>query len=194
MAGFESLHEIVRTRIKAAVAPVSKPHRRAGQQRRSVNPVDLPTFPPGKLVGRVAVFDVPGTGADGIETVLRPGCFAEALRSTENTVACVMHAEDEGFLGSVYNQTLRLWQDNEGLMCEIVLPNNRLGRLVALCVHRGRIRGMSFYSQGMRCTFNEDRTKRVVHEVERLVDVSVAQPAAFPQTSLKWAPTFGTGR
>ena len=156
--------------------------------------VDVPQVHPGKLVGRAAVFDVPGVGVDGITTILKPGCFTKALSRSENVVACAMHQEDEAFLGSLYNGTLRLWQDDRGLMAEIILPNNRLGRRIALCVFYGLFRGMSFHGQAMECKLSKDGTRRVVHEVARLVDVGPARPAAFPQTSIRWAPTFGNGR
>jgi HK97 family phage prohead protease len=148
---------------------------------------------PGKLVGRVACYDTPGIDANGVINIIKPHAFTDALKSGENVLALVGHNQ-ECFLGSVYNGTLKLTEDPEGVLAEITLPNNALGRAIALAVFYRRLTGMSFYGQSMQFTSNEAGTLRTIYAIDRLVDVGPARPPAFKATTCRWAPTFGDGR
>jgi HK97 family phage prohead protease len=137
------------------------------------------------LVGHAAVF---GEWADimGLfrEQIAR-GAFARALAERQDVVARWEHRYDT-ILGRTSSGTLRLSEDDIGLVAEIDIPDTTLGADLRALVKRGDVRGMSFEfglardGRGERWA-GDDRT---IVEVERLYDVSAVINPAYEGTDV----------
>lgn len=79
----------------------------------------------------------------GFYETIAPGAFTRTLKSRNEIKAFLNHNSDI-VLGSTRAGTLRLEQDDKGLLAEISLPNSEWGRSVAEATRRGDISGMSF--------------------------------------------------
>lgn len=79
----------------------------------------------------------------GFYETIAPGAFTRTLKARNEVKAFLNHNSDI-VLGSTRAGTLRLTQDDKGLLAEIDLPNSEWGRSVAEATRRGDISGMSF--------------------------------------------------
>ena len=129
------------------------------------------------LRGYAAVFNSPSQPLPFIETI-QPGAFRDSLKS-RNDVKLLWNHDTGTVLGSTRAGTLRLMEDERGLMVEADLPDTQAGRDAAYLIKRGDVTAFSF---GFRipsggdewANANERLLKRVnVHEVS----VGVAFPA-----------------
>jgi HK97 family phage prohead protease len=129
------------------------------------------------LRGYAAVFNSPSQPLPFIETIER-GAFADSLKS-RNDVKLLWNHDTSTVLGSTRAGTLRLMEDERGLLVEADLPDTQAGRDAATLIQRGDVTAFSF---GFRIpaggdvwrSANERVLKRVnVHEVS----VGVAFPA-----------------
>ena len=129
------------------------------------------------LRGYAAVFNSPSQPLPFIETIER-GAFADSLKS-RNDVKLLWNHDTGIVLGSTRAGTLRLMEDERGLLVEADLPDTQAGRDAAVSIQRGDVTAFSF---GFRIpaggdvwrSANERILKRVnVHEVS----VGVAFPA-----------------
>jgi HK97 family phage prohead protease len=129
------------------------------------------------LRGYAAVFNSPSEPLPFIETI-QPGAFRDSLKS-RNDVKLLWNHDTSTVLGSTRAGTLRLMEDERGLMVEADLPDTQAGRDAATLIKRGDVTAFSF---GFRipsggdewANANERLLKRVnVHEVS----VGVAFPA-----------------
>jgi HK97 family phage prohead protease len=129
------------------------------------------------LRGYAAVFNSPSQPLPFIETIQR-GAFKDSLKS-RNDVKLLWNHDTSTVLGSTRAGTLRLMEDERGLMVEADLPDTQAGRDAATLIKRGDVTAFSF---GFRipsggdewANANERLLKRVnVHEVS----VGVAFPA-----------------
>jgi HK97 family phage prohead protease len=102
-----------------------------------------------KIVGYAAVFNSPsepipiGNRDKGFREIIRPGAFAESLRSTSPIFALLEHSQT-AVLGSTQSGTLRLYEDRRGLRYEIDPPNTEAGRDAVELIRRRDIQGSSF--------------------------------------------------
>ena len=129
------------------------------------------------LRGYAAVFNSPSQPLPFIETIQR-GAFKDSLKS-RNDVKLLWNHDTSTVLGSTRAGTLRLMEDERGLLVEADLPDTQAGRDAATLIQRGDVTAFSF---GFRipaggdewANANERLLKRVnVHEVS----VGVAFPA-----------------
>jgi uncharacterized protein len=129
------------------------------------------------LRGYAAVFNSPSQPLPFIETI-QPGAFRDSLKS-RNDVKLLWNHDTSTVLGSTRAGTLRLIEDERGLLVEADLPDTQAGRDAATLIQRGDVTAFSF---GFRipaggdswANANERVLKRVnVHEVS----VGVAFPA-----------------
>ena len=129
------------------------------------------------LRGYAAVFNSPSQPLPFIETIER-GAFADSLKS-RNDVKLLWNHDTSTVLGSTRAGTLRLIEDERGLLVEADLPDTQAGRDAATLIQRGDVTAFSF---GFRipaggdvwASASERLLKRVnVHEVS----VGVAFPA-----------------
>jgi uncharacterized protein len=129
------------------------------------------------LRGYAAVFNSPSQPLPFIETIQR-GAFRDSLKS-RNDVKLLWNHDTSIVLGSTRAGTLRLMEDERGLLVEADLPSTQAGKDAAISISRGDVTAFSF---GFRipaggdewANANERLLKRVnVHEVS----VGVAFPA-----------------
>jgi HK97 family phage prohead protease len=129
------------------------------------------------LRGYAAVFNSPSQPLPFIETIQR-GAFKDSLKS-RNDVKLLWNHDTSVVLGSTRAGTLRLMEDERGLLVEADLPSTQAGKDAAISISRGDVTAFSF---GFRipaggdewANANERLLKRVnVHEVS----VGVAFPA-----------------
>jgi HK97 family phage prohead protease len=92
--------------------------------------------------GYAAVFDSPSEPLPFIERIA-PGAFKRSLRSRNEIKMFVNHNMDR-VLGSTRAGTLRLSEDEKGLLVEADLPNTTDGRDLSVLLERGDVSSMSF--------------------------------------------------
>ena len=117
------------------------------------------------------------------ETIL-PGAFTRTLRSRNEIKAFVNH-DTNMVIGSTRAKTLRLTQDERGLLAEIDLPDTTYGRDLAVSVQRGDVSGMSFgfYVPKGGDSWNADYTERTVSEIALFEVSPVTGFPAYRQTT-----------
>lgn len=140
---------------------------------------------PGTLVGHAAIYNALSEELwPGVREIIRPGAFDASLNRGDEVVALFNH-DVSLLLGRRSAGTLRLREDDRGLVYEIMLPDTTAGRDVATLVARGDLRHSSFafipelvraYTQGI---------SEVVRA--RLLDVSPVVYPAYPQTDVTLA-------
>ena len=127
--------------------------------------------------GYAAVFDSPSEPLPFIERIA-PGAFKRSLRSRNEIKMFVNHNMDR-VLGSTRAGTLRLSEDEKGLLVEADLPNTTDGRDLSVLLERGDVSSMSFGftvpPKGDK--WSEDGMERTLTQV-RLHEVSVV--TGFP--------------
>lgn len=132
--------------------------------------------------GYAAVFNSPSEPLPFTETIA-PGAFRRSLNSGREVRAFVNHDMGQ-VLATTKNDSLRLSEDDRGLLVEAQLPNTTAGRDLAELVRTGTVHSMSFGFSVPRGgdTWSEDRTSRELREVI-LHEVSVVTGfPAYPDT------------
>jgi HK97 family phage prohead protease len=113
---------------------------------------------------------------------IAPGAFNETLSSGADVKLYYNHDASMP-LARTKSGTLRLRSDRNGLAFEAQLPETTLGNDVRALLERGDLTGeMSFGFFVNEDSWNKDRTQRLVRKAT-LVEVSIVQDAAYPQTS-----------
>lgn len=79
----------------------------------------------------------------GFTEYIAPGAFTRTLKARNEVKAFLNHNTDI-VLGSTRAGTLKLAQDEKGLLAQISLPDTTAGRDLAVSVQRGDVSGMSF--------------------------------------------------
>lgn len=114
--------------------------------------------------------------------VIAPGAATRSLRSRNNIKAFVNH-DTNLVIGSTRAGTLRLSEDDKGVLAEIHLPDTSYGRDLAVSVQRGDVSGMSFGFSVVKDKWSEDYTNRTIAEM-RVHEVSpVTGFEAYTQTT-----------
>jgi hypothetical protein len=142
--------------------------------------------------GYAAVFDSPSDDLGGFRETIAPGAFARTLaergRSGRSPIKMFQNHNWDIVLASTYGKapTLRLSEDDRGLLVDADLPDNEWGRPVRDAVVRGDISSMSFgFNVAARSgeEWDADRTNRRLTEL-KLWEVSpVTAWPAYPATS-----------
>ncbi len=149
---------------------------------------------PAQLVGNAAVFEKPPVIADswygGLweESVAR-GAFKKTIKEAD--VRALWNHDPNIVLGRNKAGTLKLSEDETGLLAEMTPPDNEWGRPILDAVRRGDVSGMSIAFQVVRDEWTQpDRAKepkalrkRKMLEL-KLLDVSPVTYPAFPQTDI----------
>jgi hypothetical protein len=139
---------------------------------------------PPKLVGYAAKFGVWSEDLGGFREQLAPGAFDKVLQGQPDVRLLVNH---EGMvLARSTKGTLTLSTDAVGLRVEAELPAHAAA--LAEAVKRGDMDQMSFgfrvASGGSVWNLDTDPAERTITEVEELLDVSVVNFPAYPQTEV----------
>jgi HK97 family phage prohead protease len=136
-----------------------------------------------EIVGHAAVFNrETNIGGWFIESVA-PGAFRRAI--AEDDVRSLFNHDPNLILGRNRAGTLKLSEDDTGLMTTTTPPDVTYARDLLVSIERGDVSGMSF---GFRVTKQEwdesgDIVKRKILEVE-LFDISPVTYPAYPQTDV----------
>jgi HK97 family phage prohead protease len=120
----------------------------------------------------------------GFYESIAPGAFTRTLKSRNEIKAFVNH-DTNMVIGSTRAGTLRLTQDDKGLLAEIDLPDTSYGRDLSVSVKRGDASGMSFGFNVPKGgdTWSDDGQQRTLNEIA-LAEVSpVTGFPAYRQTS-----------
>lgn len=130
------------------------------------------------FAGYAAVFNSWSADLGGYKEQIAPGAFTRSLNAVANgrwDVKMFLNHNDSIVLGSTKARTLRLTQDDRGLLAEATLPDNEWGRPVRDAVKRGEISSMSFGfvidNPKSGQSYNDTRTERTIHDL-RLFEVS----------------------
>jgi len=138
------------------------------------------------LSGYAAVFYDPTDAGtefelfDGFVERILPGAFSAAM--VHDDVRALFNHSPDMILGRNKAGTLRLKEDNVGLLYEIDLPPTQVGRDVAASVDRGDVTGSSFAFQIQE---QNRRTTNAGIDVRELCQVSLFDvgPCSFPAYS-----------
>lgn len=132
--------------------------------------------------GYAAVFDSWSADLGGFRETIKPGAFTKSINSAANGSADVkmfLNHNQDVVLASTKAKTLRLAQDERGLLAEASLPDSVWGHPVAEAIKRGDISSMSFgfaipgkrSDGGLAQEWSTDHKERTLNEV-RLFEVS----------------------
>lgn len=131
--------------------------------------------------GYAAVFDSPSDDLGGFRETVRPGTFSKTLRERRGQVMLWNHNIDIP-LASTRGRTLRLAEDDRGLLVEADLPDSPAGQNAATAIRRGDVSAMSFGFTVTRDAWSPDHKTRELIEV-RLLEVSPVVWPAYPATT-----------
>ena len=130
-----------------------------------------------RFSGYAAVFNSDSEPLPFTERIL-PGAFKRSLKS-RNEVKMFMNHNMDIVLASTRSKTLKLIEDDRGLLAEAILPDTSAGRDLAVLMKRGDVHSMSFGfsvpSKGDK--WNAEGTVRELKEI-RLHEVSIV--TGFP--------------
>lgn len=113
---------------------------------------------------------------------IAPGAFNETLSSGADVKLYYNHDASMP-LARTRSKTLTLRSDRNGLAFSAELPDTTLGRDIKTLLERGDLTGeMSFGFFVVEDSWSKDRSQRLVKKAQ-LVEVSIVQDAAYPQTS-----------
>jgi uncharacterized protein len=107
---------------------------------------------------------------------IAPGAVTRSLKSRNEIKAFVNH-DTNLVIGSTRAGTLRLTDDERGVLADIDLPDVTYARDLAENVRVGNVSGMSFGFSVVKDKWSEDYSERTIHEL-RLHEVSVV--TGFP--------------
>jgi HK97 family phage prohead protease len=128
------------------------------------------------IVGHVAVFNREANIGGWFSESVAPGAFARAI--AEDDVRSLFNHDPSLLLGRNRAGTLKLSEDEQGLLSTTVPPDTSYARDLLVSIERGDVSQMSFAFRVLREEWDEtaDMLKRKILEVE-LFDVS---PVTFP--------------
>ena len=167
---------------------MSKPIAREGQEVRAFTAefrVDGEGDVP-KIVGYAAVFNSRSEDIGFWEELyeeIEPGAFAETI-GKDDVVANINH--DSSFLlGRNTSGTLKLSEDDKGLLVDIETPDTTFARDLVTSIRRKDITGMSFAFRVLDSEFKKRDGKyiRILQRVQ-LFDVSVVAFPAYKDTDV----------
>jgi HK97 family phage prohead protease len=130
-----------------------------------------------RFSGYAAVFNSESEPLPFIETIA-PGAFRRSLKSRNEVKLFKNHNMDE-VLASTRSKTLKLIEDEKGLLAEATLPDTTAGRDLAVLMKRGDVHSMSFGFSVPRGgdKYSDDGKTRTLKEI-RLHEVSIV--TGFP--------------
>lgn len=145
---------------------------------------------PAIIRGYAAVFNSRSVDLGGFVEIIKPGAFGRSLINDPDVRATIDHEGGLTTLGRTRNNTLRLWEDEQGLGVQIIPPDTQAGRDVVTLVRRGDVDQMSFMFRvpegGDEWRSDDGQMIRTLREVDiNDGDVSIVTYPAYPQTSVE---------
>lgn len=135
------------------------------------------------IAGLVAPYDSPSNplGTQGIREVYSPGCFGESL---QGDIRILAHHDETRLLGRTGNGTARVFERDDGVHFEVVMPENiSYARDILESVRRGDIAGSSsgFYvpKDGFTIEKRGEDFVRIIRKA-RLSEASIVSMPAYP--------------
>lgn len=140
------------------------------------------------LTGHPAVFDKWSKDMWGFREKVAKGAFARTLKDDETDVRAYWNHDANFILGRQSNGTLRLWEDEIGLACEIDAPNTQTIRdLVIEPIRRGDVDEMSFAFSAVEDAWKHGEGKeldeRTLIDLD-LYDASPVSEGAYADTDI----------
>lgn len=130
-----------------------------------------------RIIGHAAVFNVVGEGGWFREQI-KPGAFANSIQADD--IRALFNHDANMVLGRNRAGTLKLNEDERGLLVEILPPDTQIARDLRLSIQRGDITQMSFGFETIKDSWeyaqDGGQDLRTLEEV-KLWDVS---PVTFP--------------
>jgi len=166
--------------IRQANGPELRTYAMTGVQVRAASDGALAT-----IEGHAATFNSLSVYMYGFRERIAPGAFAESLK--EHDQRALWQHDTARVLGRVKAQTLRLWEDDQGLAFEINPPDTSDGRDAVTLINRGDVDQMSF---GFNVALDGDSWSeddagmpvRTLHRVN-LMEISPVTWPAYTATS-----------
>lgn len=157
--------------------------------RESVEGLELRAAPegsksPGTLVGYAAVYGKYSCDLGHFREKIAPGAFRKAIAACD--VRALFNHNPDNLLGRLSAGTLRVAEDDLGLRVEIDLPDDELGRSIALKVGRRDLQGQSFtFTTSIdQWDWSGETALRTLVEVDQLYDVGPVTFPAYEETSV----------
>lgn len=152
-------------------------------ERRTVPVSDLRAEGSGKsrrIVGHAALFNSLSLDLGGFRERIDPGAFEGAERAD---VRALFNHDPNHVLGRTKAGTLKLKEDERGLLTEIHPPDTQLARDLATSIARGDVDQMSFGFRTLEDAWEkrDGENIRILKKVE-LFDVSPVTFPAYPET------------
>ena len=137
-----------------------------------------------KIVGYAAVFEKKSMDMGGWREMVKPGAFQKTLK--ESDVHALWNHDPKYVLGRIKSGTLRLEEDERGLMVEIDPPETSWAVDLMRSIERGDVDQMSFAFHAVKTTWNDSNPKEPLRELNevKLLDVSPVTYPAYQQTSV----------
>lgn len=144
------------------------------------------------IIGYAAVFNSLSEDLYGFRELIAPGAFKKTIQEAD--VRALLEHDPRWILGSTKSGTLRLKEDEKGLLTEIDPPDTTAGRDVLESLKRGDLKGMSFGFQTIKDSWqtNGGQVIRTLLEVA-LFDTSIVAFPAYPDTSVAMRSAFNAG-
>ena len=132
------------------------------------------------FTGRAIVYNSKSAPLPFRETIL-PGAATRSLKARNEIKAFIGH-DPNLVIGSTRAGTLRLSEDDRGVLADIDLPDTTYGRDLSVSVARRDITSMSFGFTVVKDTWSDDYSERTISEL-RVHEVSVVAMPAYPATT-----------
>jgi uncharacterized protein len=140
---------------------------------------------PGMIAGYAAVYNRLSEDLGGFREKIMPGAFRDVLK--QDVRALANHSQFH-LLGRTKAGTLRLKDSAHGLLDEIDLPSNQIGRDTAESVRRGDMDGQSFsfrvLPEDVQWDWDTTPPTRMIHRFEEIYDVGPVTTPAYTDTSV----------
>jgi len=135
------------------------------------------------IEGYAAVFNVLSEDLGGFREKIAPGAFANTIKTAD--VRALVNHDPNLLLARNKSGTLKLSEDEIGLLDTITPPDTQVGRDTVTSMRRGDLTGQSFAFRTITDSWamEDGGEVRTLEEVE-LFDVSVVTYPAYPDTSV----------
>lgn len=140
-----------------------------------------------RLVGYAARFNEQShVLAGGFREVLLPGAFSETLADEQNDVLALYNHDTGALLGRESAGTLRLFEDEQGLMYSIDPPDTQLGRDTVALVKAGNLKGASFafraHEEDEEYHRDGEQAIRTIRKLQ-IFEISIVGSPAYPTST-----------
>ena len=137
------------------------------------------------IAGHAAVFDQASVELWGFYEEVAPGAFADTIADGDDVRALFNH-DPNLVLGRTKSGTLRLSEDEVGLLAEFDPPDTQQARDLVTLIERGDVSQMSFAFRVLDDKWRIDGDERYVRRILRakLYDVAPVTYPAYPSTDV----------